>query len=293
MNDLSALLCFQAVYQLLSISKAAKKLNLSKASVSKKILALESELGGELFVRSTRQIVPTREAEILISKVENLLGTMSEIESLFDNKQVLKGKVRVTSGHSMATHFLGEVLLDFQLKNPAIEIDFLVTDNVLDPIENDIDISLRVNPPEMSSLIGKRVGAYQLHLVASPEYLKKNPVKKVEDLEKHPFFIINAHAQAQFEKNDKKITSYIKKNPFTCTDSAVVGKLLREHKGIGIRSNWDVKKDLENGALKEVLPSLKLKQSGGVWVLSHPSKLKNQRVSALFRFLEEELKGYF
>ncbi len=292
MNDLSSLYCFQAVYQSLSISKAALKLNLSKASVSKKILALEAELGGELFIRSTRQIVPTSEADRLISKVENLLGAMDEINGLFDDKHELKGKVRVTSGHSMATHFLGELLLDFQLKHPAIEIDFIVTDNVLDPIENDIDISLRVNPPEMSALIGKRVGAYQLHLVASADYLKKNPVKRIEDLAKHHFFAIEAHSVAEIEKSGKKISFYIKKNNLKCTDSAVVGRFIRNHRGIGIRANWDIKRDIESGILKEVLPSHKLKQSGDVWLLSHPSKLKNQRVNSLYQFLNDEIKKF-
>lgn len=293
MNDLSALLCFQTVYELLSISKAAKKLNLSKASVSKKLQSLEAELGGELFVRSTRQISPTKEADLLISKVDHLLDTMSEIENIFDDKHVLKGRIKITSGHSMATQFLGEALLTFQIKNPDVEIDFLVTDNVLDPIENDIDISLRVNPPETSSLIGKRLGAYQLHLVATADYLKKNPIRKLEDLSSHSFFGINAHLGAQFEKSGKKISYYTGKKSFNCTDSAVIGKLIRGHYGIGIRSNWDVKSDIKAGFLKEVLPSYKLKQNGDVWLLSHPTKLKNRRVSELYYFLEKYLAGYF
>lgn len=293
MTDLSSLQCFQAVYQCLSMSKAAKKLGLSKASVSKRILSLEADLGGELFLRTTRQMVPTKEADRLIQKVEALLGALDEIENLFDEQKELKGKIRVTAGHSMATKFFGDLLLDFQDKYPGIEIDFLVTDNILDPIENDIDISLRVNPSEISSLIGKKIGPYQLKLVANADYLKKKPVKKLEDLKKHQFFAMNAHLMAQFEESEKRISSFIEKNRFSCSDSAVIGKFIRDGKGIGIRSNWDIKEEVEKGTLKEILPSLKIKQGGEVWLLSHPSKLKNQRVSILFYYLEERLRNFF
>lgn len=293
MNDLSALRCFQAVYTTLNLSVAAKKLGLSKASVSKKIQGLEIDLGGPLFIRSTRQIVPTKEAEILFGKVDQLLSTLSEIETLFTEEQILKGKIRITSGHSMAQRFLGELLLDFQLEYPEVEIEFVVTDNVLDPIENNIDLSLRVNPPGSSPLVGKKVGAYQLHLVATPKYLRANPIKKVEDLSHHAFFAIEPHLQTVFENSGKKVTTLTQKRAYVCNDSIVIGKFIRDDKGIGIRSNWDIKKELKEGTLKEVLPQQNLKQSGDVWLLSHPSKLKVPRVNALFKFLEERLKGCF
>lgn len=293
MDDLSSLLCFQAVYQTLSISKAARRLNLSKASVSKKINALEIRLGSPLFVRNTRQIIPTKEAELLLEKTESIIFSLNEIDSLFSKDSMLKGKIRVTSSHSMTQRFFGDLLLSFQEMNPEISIELISTDNVLDPVENNIDLSLRVNPPEQSPLIGKRVGNYQLHLVATPKYLKANPIRRVEDLSSHPFFAIDAHFKSQFEGSEKMISSLIKRRHFLCNDSVLIGQFIREHKGIGIRSNWDVKTALKEGTLKEILPGHPLKKSGEVWLLSHSSKLRIPRVNALFNYLEEHLKNYF
>lgn len=293
MDDLSTLLCFQAVYQTLSISKAAKRLNLSKASVSKKIHTLETKLGCALFVRNTRQVIPTKEAELLLDKTENIMASLNEIDSLFNKESMLKGKIRVTSNHSMTQRFFGKLLLQFQEMNPDVSIELIATDNVLDPVENDIDISLRVNPSEQSPLIGKKVGSYQLHLVASPKYLKTHPIRKVEDLTTHPFMAIDAHYKAHFDGTDKKINALIKKRHFLCNDSVLIGQLIRDGQGIGIRSNWDIKQALKNGELKEILPSMPLKKSGDVWLLSHGSKLRIPRVNALFNYLKENLKTFF
>lgn len=293
MDDLSSLLCFQAVYQTLSISKAAKRMNLSKASVSKKIHALEIKLGSPLFVRNTRQIIPTKEAELLLDKTESIINSLNEIDSLFSKDSILKGKIRVTSNHSMTQKFFGNLLLNFQELYPDVTIELIATDNVLDPVENDIDISLRVNPPEQSPLIGKKVGNYQLHLVATPKYLKANPIRRMEELSSHPFMAIDAHFKARFEDSDKKINGLIKRRHFLCNDSVLVGQFIRESKGIGIRSNWDIKQALKDGQLKEILPSHPFRKSGDVWLLSHGSKLRIPRVNALFNYLEENLKVYF
>jgi DNA-binding transcriptional LysR family regulator len=285
MKDLSLLLCFKVIYQTLNLSKAAEKLNLSKASVSKKLTALESELGGKLFTRSTRRINPTREADLLYDKVNLIFEATGDIASIFKESFQLKGKIRITAPQTMCISFLGKSLLGFQKKYPEISIELISTDSVLDVIEESIDLSLRVNPPKDSSLIGKKIGNYKVLLVATPAYLKKNPVKNLESLKYHSFMAIPSHLM------DWKIkTNLPSHHSFISNDSILVGNLIRSSFALGLRSKWDVKADLKNGKLIEILPSSATQDCGEVWLLSHSSKIKLARVHALFDYLVKDLE---
>jgi DNA-binding transcriptional LysR family regulator len=285
LNDLSLLLCFKVIYQTLNLSKAGEKLNLSKASVSKKLIALEDELGGRLFTRSTRRIVPTREADLLYEKVLSIFEATGEIASIFKESTKLKGKIKITAPQTMCVSFLGIVLLEFQKKYPDISIELISTDNVLDVIEGDIDLSLRVNPPKKSLLIGKKVGNYRLLLTATPTYLKKYPLKDLESLKNHSFMAIPAHLVSWKIKMPPSDTP-----SFISNDSILVGNIIRSSKAIGLRSNWDVKKDLKFRKLIEVLPHLATQDCGDIWLISHPSKIKIARVHTLFNYLVKELE---
>jgi DNA-binding transcriptional LysR family regulator len=157
---------------------------------------------------------------------------------------------------------------------------------VLDVIEDSIDLSLRVNPPKDSSLIGKKIGNYRLLLTATPAYLKKNPVKNLESLKNHPFMAISSHLM-----NWKIKLNWATPLSFISNDSILIGNFIRSGLAIGLRSNWDVKADLKNGKLIEILPSSATQNCGEVWLLSHSSKIKLARVHALFDYLVKDLEN--
>jgi LysR family transcriptional regulator, transcriptional activator for dmlA len=286
--NLSSLLCFKVLYQTLSFSRTGEKLNMSKASVSKKILSLEADLGGKLFIRSTRKISPTQEANLLFEKVDLIFSATEEINDIFNGSNALVGNLRITAPQSMAVAFLGEILLKFQKIHPGITVEIISTDNVLDVIENNIDLCLRINPPINSSLIGRRIGSYGLHLVATPGYLEKYPVRSIKDIKNHKFISIDSHFK---EWNIEIINSTLKRS-FASNDSLLVGHIIRSGLAIGLRSSWDIKSDLKQGRLVEVIPSHAVRNCGDVWLLSHPAKFKLSKVQALSSYLHEELKNF-
>jgi len=287
--ELSLFICFKAIYEQLNLTKAAEKLNISKASMSKNLMTLEDQLGGKLFIRSTRKISPTKEAEELYEKVDQIVSTVEDIESIFKDSKTLKGNIRITAPQSICVAFLGKLIIEFQNLNPNISVEILSTDSVLDIIDESIDLSLRINPPKNSTLVGKKVGSYGLHLVATPAYLKKNPIKKLEDINKHRFMAIRSHLNDWKAELDSSFLS----GQLVSNDSILVGQLIRSGVALGLRSSWDIKTDLSKNKLIEVLPSLARKHCGDVWLLSHPSKIRLARVQALNNFLHSKLKSYF
>ena len=69
--------------------------------------------------------------------------------------------------------------------------------------------------------------------------------------------------------------------------------LIRKSLAIGARANWDVKSDLKDGNLIEVLPRYVTQECGEVWLLSRLSKIKIARVHVLFESLMKELEDVF
>jgi DNA-binding transcriptional LysR family regulator len=73
----------------------------------------------------------------------------------------------------------------------------------------------------------------------------------------------------------------------------LINKLLMSGKGIGIRSLWDVKKDIVNKKLQLVLPESYFPSQGDVWVLSSPGRLQSEKVRNLYEYLVKELAKIF
>ncbi len=292
--DLLSLKCFQLVYKFRSITIAAEKLNLTKAAVSKRIEKIEVSLGYPLFVRTTRKVSPTLEAEKMISIVEEIFGKIHQLENNFDKVAQTQGRIRISCAMGMATSFFGEILFQYQQQNPQIEIELISTDSVMDLAEHNIDLTIRVNPSKISDLVGKKLGPQHLVAVATPRYLKNKPhIKTLNALSKHPLLTINNHLSFLMKEYPKDSAQLSSSQKFKTNDSVLISKLIKTHKGIGIRSMWDVKKDLESGSLELVLPKDYFKSQGEVWLLSSAQRLQSEKVRNLFDYLIKELAQHF
>lgn len=276
-NDLTTLVCFKTLYETRSFTKTSEIMALSKPALSKRLEALEVELGFKLFNRTTRSVVPTHEAERLIIQVQEILEKIQNLNSSLETRTG-KRKIRVTCISSMSQRFMGELLYDFQLANPLISVELIVTDSVLDLVENNIDLAIRVNPSKNSNLIGRKLGEYRLVVVAHPKYQHK--IKNLKELQEHELLIIDAH-MGIFDK------PFMRK--FASNDSPLITKLLLDKVAIGVRSSWDVKNLVKEKKLKYVLPVDHIKSMGDIWLLSEAQKLKSEEVRTLNDYLFERI----
>ncbi len=293
--DLTTLLVFKNIYEKKNLTVVAELMGLSKPAISKRLEQLELELGVDLFSRTTRSVVPTQEAHNLINKVNEIFEKVEGLNtSLKESKTLTKRKIRISCIASMAQRFLGRTLKEFQNKNPEIEFELIVTDSVLDPVENNIDLMIRTNPNKKSNLVGRKVGHYKLVLVGSSEYLKKHKrIKIVEDLSDHSMLVIDQHLGI-FDGVNKSLRELIlSKRNFKTNNSPLISQLILEGHGIGVRSSWDVKADIKNKRLQSILSDSKEINSGGeIWILSSSLGLQNDSVRKTFDYLVKELGNY-
>lgn len=294
LKDINQIRSFIAIYQTKSLTKAAKKMGMSKAAMAKRLGLLESEMGYSLFRRSTRQIVPTPEADRIFIEAQRLLDHVQEFEATFGKDDAMKGLIRVTCSITMAQDILARVLNDFQLKHPELTIELVATDSMLDMIENNIDLAIRINPGENSSFQGRKIGQHRMVMVASPEYLKKyKKIRQLEDLKGHRVLFINSHGEYQFKSNKMKIKAFTKPRDFLTNDPGVLTKLAVDGMGIAIRPLWNVIELVNNNKLEIILKNEIINPVGDVWLLSSVGKRQTHRVRVLFDELVETLAPFF
>jgi DNA-binding transcriptional LysR family regulator len=269
-------------------------MGLSKPALSKRLDALEKDLGYKLFLRTTRSISPTQNANKLILQVSEIIDRVEELNSdLNVEHDHRKKKIRITCISSMSQRFVGRILKSYQSKHPHLEIELVVTDSVLDPIEHNIDLSIRVNPAKNSSLIGKKIGEYKLLAVATPEYLKKHrKIRKSEDLQHHDLLSIDQHLGA-LATLPKDVLGGINENrTFKTNDSALVLQLVMDGSGVGIRAAWDVKEAIKRKLLAYALPENTFNPQGHVWIVATKERLQLDVVRNLYDHLLIEISPH-
>ncbi len=294
LKDIIQIRSFIAIYQARSLTKAAKKMGMSKAAMAKRLSLLEAEMGYSLFRRSTRQIVPTPEADRIFVEAQRLIDHVQEFEATFSKDDAMKGLIRVTCSITMAQDILARVLNDFQLKYPELVIELVATDSMLDMIENNIDLAIRINPGENTSFQGRKIGQHRMVMVASPGYLKEHKkIRQLEDLKNHRVLFINTHGEYQFKSNKMKIKNFTRPRDFLTNDPGVLTKLAADGMGIAIRPLWNVIELVEDNELELVLKNEIINPVGDVWLLSSVGKRQTHRVRVLFDELVETLVPFF
>jgi DNA-binding transcriptional LysR family regulator len=174
MKNLDEIYVFTYVAQLESFSKAGKVLAMPVSTVSRKVSDLETRLGINLILRTTRKLSLTKQGLEFYERCAEHIRGLEEAEgritqSLSEPAGVLKITVPVVLRQGPFIDFISK----FLIRNPQIHIDLLITNQYLDLVSERIDLAIRFGELKDSSIIAKRLGASRQLLVASPQYLKK------------------------------------------------------------------------------------------------------------------------
>lgn len=123
MTDLQ-IKCFLEVAHSLSFTKAARELFISQSNISRQIASLEEEWGMALFDRNTKGVKLTRQGEMLVEKLEELLPQWEQTMVQARNS-VQKYAGRITIGcqeHIKANSYLARMLFEFHETRPEIHL---------------------------------------------------------------------------------------------------------------------------------------------------------------------------
>jgi DNA-binding transcriptional LysR family regulator len=158
-----------------SFAEAARQLEVAKSVVSGRVRQLEEFIGAPLFHRTTRSLRLTEIGEAYFRECSELISSTYElVDRMRDLKGAPAGVLRINALPGFVLGHLATLLRDFQDRYPAIAIDLVVNDAVIDPIREGFDCTIQIFPPASDGLVQRKLFPVRRIFCASPAYLAKH-----------------------------------------------------------------------------------------------------------------------
>lgn len=183
MNWLASWDCFVKVVETGSMAAAARRLDCTRAQVSKLIGDLEKAFGVRLFERSTRKLRLTPSGELFLEPARRALAAVGQAVVVVSNSgEAPRGVLRISATVTFGRLYVAPLLPKIVDAYPELACELVLTDEPVDLVEDDIDLALRMtrSPPE-DAVARKLVGLRRV-VCASPDYLARQgtPATPVE-----------------------------------------------------------------------------------------------------------------
>jgi len=183
----SEMAAFVRVVDAKGFSAAAPALGLTPSAVSKLITRLEARLGVRLLQRTTRALSLTADGEAFYAAARRIVGEIAALETeISEQRGTPHGLLRVTTSLAFSTHQLAPVIGEFLERYPAIQLELMPTDRVVDMVEESVDVAIRIGRLPDSSFMARKIGEDVRLVCAAPQYLAAHPApRRPEDLSRH------------------------------------------------------------------------------------------------------------
>jgi len=189
MDRLRALQAFVRVADLGSLSAAARSLSTTQPTVSKLVAALEASLGARLFERSPARVLLTGEGVRFLDSARRLLDDYDEAVAALDaSTREPQGRVRISAPVALGELHLHGLMLQALQRYPRLEIDLMLDDRFVDPVEERFDLTVRIGARVPPDLVARQLALWPRYLVASSDYVRRHgDPADWGDLVRHPF----------------------------------------------------------------------------------------------------------
>ena len=249
---------FYVVANNLNITKAASELNISQPAISKSIKSLEEQLGGQLFLRTTKGVVLTKEGENFYKYIKQAIEFISSAENNFTDAINLEtGTIKIGISTTLTKEFLIPYLKTFHKKYPKIKIEIATdTSNVLfTKLRNGlIDIIiLNLTDKDYGSDIEIIKTSTITNCFVTSDNSLKNKVLSIKDLNKYPLILQAKPSNArEFIDNFAKKYNTVLKPDIELSSYTLVSEFVKIGFGIGLVTKEYIKNELKNNELYEI-----------------------------------------
>jgi DNA-binding transcriptional LysR family regulator len=225
--------------------------------VSKYVIELEQELGSQLLVRTTRSASPTPNGQAYYERCIAILADLEEADLAVARLQSEpRGLLRVNAPMSFGTLHLGRAVADFMERFPQLQIQLVLSDQQLDPVQEGFDVTLRIADLPSSSLIARKIAPALRVVCAAPSYLARRGIPAhPHDLREHDCLAYGYLATGNQWKLSGPDGDHWIHIPWTlCSNN---GEVLRDAvvkgRGIALLPTFIVGADLQEGSLRSIL----------------------------------------
>ena len=261
MYDLNDMVLFTEVVQRGGFSAAARHLGMPPSRLSRRLSRLEAEVGVRLLQRTTRSLSLTPAGEVFLRHCQAM---RDEAEAAYaavaQVQQEPRGLLRISCPVTLAHTVLSTVFAQFLIRYPQVELEVEVSNRVVDPVADGIDVALRVRSTlsDSASYIVKRLGETGAILVAQPALLAQfDPVQGPADLARLPTVAMSARqgiGEWELYGPDGASLTVSHRPRYMASDLLTLREGVELGIGVGILPDYMCCDALQAGRLVQVLP---------------------------------------
>lgn len=284
---------FLAVVAAGTLSAAGRQLDVSPMQVSRRLAALEEELGVRLFHRTTRAVSLTAEGEALLPYARTMTDAEdSALGELRPSSRTVKGLLRITAPSVFGQGIVVGVLPQLLAQYPELRIDLDVSDRVVDLVGQGLDLALRVAPLADSELVARKIAPNPRVLCAAPAYLHRHGrPSTLAELEQHACIMLQAVPRWPFVVDGS--LQYRRMQARVSTSSVdAVRSAAAQGLGIAMLAYWDVFQHIRDGLLVEITLQDAQMEQLAVWAVMPTRRFVPARVRVFLEALDRALASY-
>src|SRR6204780_3407156 len=175
MDRFSSITAFVRVGEAGGFTAAARHLDLSPTMVSNHVHELEDRLGARFLNRTTRKVSLTEIGRQYYERSLHILAELDEADRAAGALNATpRGRLRVHC-HPTLARFIAPVVTAYLRDNPEVSVDLRRGDQMIDLLEEEFDLAIRLDVPPDSSLMVRRLADWRYIVCCSPSYLETHP----------------------------------------------------------------------------------------------------------------------
>lgn len=242
-----------------SLSAAARQLETTQATVSRRLQSLEAMLGVKLLLRSTHAMKLTDDGERCYQHAKRVIDAWVTLEDeLGQTEDEPVGMLRVRAPHAFGQEQLLAPLTRFLQRHPQLSVEWMLNDKTVNFLSDNIDCAIRVGAEVDPSTVSLLLAEVPRCLVASPDLLAQfAPVNSLAQLSALPWVALSTFYQHDIHLTqvDSGEVQRVTLAPRLYTDSLYVARnTALAGLGVAAVSSWTVEEDIASGRLVALLP---------------------------------------
>lgn len=268
---------------------AGRALGVDQSTVQRRLAELERRIGQALVQRQPAGYRLTEFGQALLPHAERVEDAVTVLQQhIAAATATVAGVIRVTCPEPIVYRITQSTLLErFSVLHPGLQVQFVMSDKVVDLMKGEADVALRSGDTDDGELVGRKIGDSIWAVYASRAYIERHGrPERVEDLARH--------ALVGFDDSmaRHRLTAWLKEvapdTPLAARANSVLGLVYSAKAGVGVAPLPVALGDAEEDLVRVIGPIAELTR---IWrVLTTPELRRTPRVRAFFDFIVNEIE---
>ncbi|HDR9769968.1 TPA: LysR family transcriptional regulator [Burkholderia cepacia ATCC 25416] len=291
--NLNRLAVFVAVVDAGSLTAAAERLGLTKTVVSTHMQRLESEVGANLLVRTTRRLSVTDAGRVFYDACRDIVrAAESALDAVSSDAGPLRGTLRVSVPIDYGALVVAPAVVALRDRHPGLDVELVANDRVVDLVADNLDVAIRIGRLADSNYRAVQLGTYEKWLVASPAFVARHGRPQDTDaLAALPFVMLSTLPRPQtLELEDAnggtasvRCVAHVVSNTATACRAIVLAG-----GGFGLLTDFSTADDVAAGRLVRLLPAWR-SAPAGIHAVYPSTRLPSPKVRAFIDAMKQRI----